>query len=352
MIRTAIIRNIAIVAAGLGLLGGCSRGKGSSDALAKVNGQEITRAEVDKYYYNQIEQSPQKPTEEQATSLRLSILNELINEQILMQRAEKLKLLATNEEVDSKLNEIRAGASQEEFASRLKQRKVTLDDFKRDLKRNLTVDKVLNKEITSKINISDSDITAYYNAHKAEFNLIEPQYRLARILVTTSPETSAGVRGDKAQNEQQARAKIQKIANLLDSGSDFATLAMQYSEDPQTGQNGGDMGFIAQSGLVQTDPATRDAVAKLKPGQYSDIIPLADARSRKVGAFHIVKLIGKEPAGQRELKDPRVQQSIRDRLRNTREQLLKAAYFSVLRDQAKVQNYFAEEVLKNVGTKN
>jgi peptidyl-prolyl cis-trans isomerase SurA len=63
----------------------------------------------------------------------------------------------------------------------------------------------------------------------------------------------------------------------------------------------------------------------------------------------IVKLISKEPAGQRDLNDPRVQQAIRQQLRDRREQLLKAAYYESLRDDAKVTNYYAEEVLKNAG---
>ena len=62
-----------------------------------------------------------------------------------------------------------------------------------------------------------------------------------------------------------------------------------------------------------------------------------------------MKLISKEPAGQRELNDPRVHQAIHDQLVERREQLLKAAYYDVIRDQAKVENYFADEILKNAG---
>ena len=132
--------------------------------------------EVDKYYNNQTADAPQKPSQEQADSLRLSILKQLIDNEILMQRAEKLGLLATDEEINTKLAEIKAPYTQEEFDRRLKDRNLTLDDFKRDLRRSITIDKVMNKEVTSKINISDEDITSYYNEHKAEFNLIEPQY--------------------------------------------------------------------------------------------------------------------------------------------------------------------------------
>ncbi len=145
---------------------------------------KIYRSEVDKYYANQTAGSDQQPTGEQAVSLRLSILNELIETEILMQRAEKLGLLATDEEVDRKLNEIKSPYTAEEFNKRLQDKKISVDDFKRDLRRSLTRDKVLNKEITSRINITDQDVTSYYNQHKAEFNLIEAQYHLAKIMVS------------------------------------------------------------------------------------------------------------------------------------------------------------------------
>ena len=99
----------------------------------------------------------------------------------------------------------------------------------------------MNKEITSKIDIKDSDISGYYNAHKAEFNLIEPQYHLAQIFVTTQPGAQVrNLKNDKAQSEQQARQKIQSLMNRLDSGDDFASVAMNWSEDPETAPNGGD----------------------------------------------------------------------------------------------------------------
>ena len=104
-----------------------------------------------------------------------------------------------------------------------------------------------------------------------------------------------------------------------------------------------------ESALKQADPATRDAVMKLKPGQYTPIIPMVNPANRQVSAYLIVKLIAKEPAGQCDLNDPRVQQAIRQQLRDRREQLLKAAYYESLRDDAKITNYYADEILKNAG---
>jgi peptidyl-prolyl cis-trans isomerase SurA len=326
---------------------GCSGKQGGEDVMASVNGRKITRTEVEKYFENQTAEAPQKPSVEQADSLRLSILRELIDNEILMQRAEKLGLLATDEEVNSKLAEIKAPYTQEEFDKRLKERKLTLDDFKRDLRRSITVDKVLNKEVTSKINITDDDITSYYNQHKAEFNLIEPQYHLAQVLVTTQPNPQ--VKNMKAQNEGDARKKIQMIANRLDSGDDFATVAMNFSEQPETSQNGGDLGFVPESSL-KSDRIAYDAINKLKPGQYTAVLPVADPNSHQIYGYRIVKLISKEAAGQRELRDPRVQQAIREQLRDRREQLLKAAYYETIRDKASVENYFAEEILKKAAT--
>jgi len=339
---------VAILAVAIG--SGCNSGKTGDDVMAKVNGRKITTAEVEKYFRNQTAGAPQQPTDEQADSLKLSILRELIDNEILMQRAEKLGLLATDEEVDKKLNDVKAPYSPEEFTKRLQERNITLDDFKRDLRKSLTVDKVVNKEITSKINVTDQDVANYYNAHKPEFNLIEPQFHLARIIVTPMPNPQVhNLKNDKAQNDADAKKKIQQIMNRLDSGDDFATLAMNYSEDPDTAGNGGDLGFTPQSGLQRTDPSTRDAVLKLKPGQYSGIIPLVNPQNKQVGAYQIVKLISKEPAGQRELNDPRVQQAIHDQLVERREQLLKAAYYDVIRDQAKIDNYYAEQILRKTG---
>ena len=237
--------------------------------------------------------------------------------------------------------------TEEEFQKRLKDRHITLDDLKQELRRSITVDKVLNKEITSRIQVKDSDVTAYYNEHKAKINLIEPQYHVAHILVTTSPGQVRNLKNSKAQNEAEARKKIMEILNRLDSGEDFASVAMNWSEDPDTASNGGDLGNIPESALKSTDPATRDAVLRLKSGQHTQIIPVVVPPAR---GFRVVKLIDKIPAGQRELNDPRVQQFIRDRLRESAEQLRKAAFYEVLRNQAKVQNYFAEVILKQAGT--
>lgn len=333
------------ILAGLAGCSGCGRGASSQDVMAKVNGYKILRSEVDKSYNMQIAGSPQKPTPAEEEALRLNILAQIIRVQLHLQQAEKLGVVATDDEVDSKFNQMKAPYTQEEFQKRLKDQGLTEADAKQEIRRNLTIEKLLNKEIASKVMISDSDIQNYYNQHKAEFNLIEPRYFMATISVGVRPPGQPA--GDKGQNEAQARQKIQMIYNRLESGEDFGMVAAQWSEDANTAHNGGEMEPIPESQLKRTDAATRDAVQKLKPGQYSNIIPVINPETHQTVGYRIVKLIGKEAAGQRDLNDPAVQQWIRNQLRTQREQLLRAAYDEVLRDKAEVHNYYAENIMKS-----
>lgn len=326
---------------------GCSQGGSSQDVMAKVNGYKVLRSEVDKSYNTQITGSPQKPTAAEEEALRLNILDQIIGVQLHLQQAEKQGVVATDDEVDSKFNQMKAPYTQEEFQKKLKDQGMTEADAKQEIRRNLTIEKLLNKEIASKVSISDSDIQNYFNQHKAEFNLIEPRYFMASIQVYVRPPGQPT--GDKGQTDVQARQKIQMIYNRLESGEDFGSVASQWSEDADTAHNGGEMGAVPESQLKNTDPATREAVQKLKPGQYSGIIPMVNPETRQPVGYRIVKLIGKEAAGQRDLNDPAVQQWIRNQLRTQREQLLRAAYDEVLRDKAEIHNYYAENIMKNTG---
>jgi peptidyl-prolyl cis-trans isomerase SurA len=122
---------------------------------------------------------------------------------------------------------------------------------------------------------------------------------------------------------------------------------MNFSEVQNTASNGGDMGFIAESQL-RREPDVFNAVSKLKPGEITDILPVYDSTGpgRRVMGYAIFKLIAREPAGQRGLNDQRVQQAIRQGLHDNHAQLLQNAYFEVLHNEAKIHNYFAEEILK------
>lgn len=330
-------------------LAGCNHTH-NADVMATVNGKAIMKTELEKAYQVQLgdaQQQPQKPTREQADSLRLNVLRQLIDEEIVEQRAAKMNLTASNEEVDAKLAEMKAPYTEDQFNEKLKASNHTLDDVRHDIRRSLTFNKLLSKEIDSKITVTDADVENYYNAHKSEYNLVEAQYHLAQIQVTGAPSNQPGnLQNSKAMNEADAKKKIQALKNRLDSGEDFAALAMNFSERPDTSSSGGDIGFVSES-QMKADPMIFGAITKLKAGQVTDILPLLDAQTRKIAGYAIYKLISREPAGQRQLSDPPVQQSIRQQLHDGRSQLLKSAYLEMLRDQAKVENFYAEQIFKN-----
>jgi peptidyl-prolyl cis-trans isomerase SurA len=154
------------------------------------------------------------------------------------------------------------------------------------------------------------------------------------------------LQNSKATNDVEAKRKIQALKNRLDSGEDFGTIASNFSEQPETATNGGDMGFVGESQL-HADPAIFNAVTKLRAGEMTEILPLLDAQTKKPAGYAIYKLLSREPPGQRDLNDPRVQQAIRQQLQLGRSQLLKAAYLEMVHNEAKVQNFLAEEIFKN-----
>ena len=328
----------------LAAVAGCHRPP-APDVMATVNGKEIMNSDLEKYYKASLGDNPQH-SPESAEIVRLNILRQMIDDEILQQRAAKFNLTASDEDVNAKLTEWKAPYTQEEFDRQLKLRNMTLDDLKRDLRRQLTTTKLLNKEIESKINITDAEIGGYYAAHKSEFNLIEPRYNIARIVVTAAPSAqTTNLQNNKASGDADAKKKIQVLHDKLENGDEFGSVAMNFSEDKDTASNGGDMGFMLES-QVRTDQEVYNAISKLKPGQFTDVYPIVDPQSRRTMGYAIYKLISREPAGQRELSDPRVQQAIHQLLHESHKQLLQSAYFEMLHDDAKVHNYLADQILK------
>jgi len=330
------------------LLAGCNRTR-SVDVVATVNGHAIMRPDMDRMVRQQLAQAQgqQQQTPESEDQLRLSVIKSLIDEEIVAQRAAKMNLTATPAEVDAKVAEMKAPYSEDQFAANVTRAYGTLDNLRHDIRQSLTINKLLNEEINSKVTITDADVTSYFNAHKAEFNLVEPAFHVAVIRVTSIPSPQPGnLQGSKATTDAEAKKKIQALKVRLDSGEDFGAVAANFSEDPSTAPSGGDMGFVPETQL-RADPTIGAALLKLAPGHVTDIFPIVDPQTKKQVGYSIFKLIEREPAGQREISDPVVLQHIRQLLRDGRSQLLKDAYFEMLRDQAKVENFYAEEIFKS-----
>jgi peptidyl-prolyl cis-trans isomerase SurA len=314
-----------------------------ADVWAVVNGKQIMRADVDRAFRSRVNADAPDPSREEALSLKISILDELINSEILIERAAQMNLVATDAEVEDKFTESKSPYTEEEFQKKLKDTALSVDDLKSEIRRQLSIEKLLNREVVAKISITDKDITDFYNQNRAQFNVVEPQYRIAQIVVTPRPDPSVHNRkNDKATNETEARQKAGILQQKLKAGADFSQLAMDYSEDTSS-STGGDLGFIPESALNQSDPVLKKTVLAMRVGESTALIPV------KGGGYRMLKLIARESAGQREISDPQVQQGIRDMLRNRKEQLLRSAYLTDLRDDAHVTNYMAKQVLESAG---
>src|SRR6202166_4267351 len=236
---------LPVVAMALAMGTGCKpKTQPSPDVWAMVNGQEIKRDDVDKYYRTAVNPEGQEPSQEEALTLKLKVLDELINNEILLERAKKLNLEASDGEVEDKFTELKSPYTEDEFQRQLRDRGVSGDDLQRDLRRQLSIQKLLNREVVAKISITDQDVADFYNANKAQFNVAEPQFRIAQIVVTPRKEPQIRNRkNDDATNEAEAQRKVKMLMDRLNSGADFAQLAMDYSEDMNSAATGGDMGY-------------------------------------------------------------------------------------------------------------
>jgi peptidyl-prolyl cis-trans isomerase SurA len=323
---------------------GCNKpSQHAADTWATVNGKDIKRDDVEKYYRTRVNPEGPAPSQEEALSLKLNVLDELINNEILIEKAKKLNLEASDGEVEDKFTELKSPYTEDEFQKQLRERGVSVDDLKRDLRRQLSIQKLLNREVLSKISITDQDVSDFYNGNKAQFNVAEPQYRLAQIVVTPRKEPQIRNRkNDDATNDAEAQRKVKMLVDRLNSGADFGQLAMDYSEDMNSAATGGDLGYVPESALNQSDPQLKKIVLELKSGQVSAPIQLKDG-------VRILKLITRESPGLRGLADQSVQQTIRDTLRNRKEQLLRSAYLATVRDDARVSNYLAQQVIETSG---
>ncbi len=307
-----------------------------------VDGTPINRQEVERQFRNRQSTDAEPGDAEQALGLKLNILNELINNQILLAHAASAGISVSEAEVDQKLTQLEAPYSKEDFDRNLNAQGLNRDELRRQVRENLIVSKLVNKDIASQVTVTDAEIAEYYERNKARFNVPETTFHLAQIEVTPAPTPEVrNLKNDDAKNPAAAERKIQAIYAQLRAGGDFAKLAQAYSEDPRTSVGGGDLGYIPISALDR-NPTLKQAVSSLKAGEISGII-------RTPAGFHIVKVLEREERGQHTLNEPTIKNGIRQTLANEKEEVLRAAYIENLRNRAKVENFLAEQVAASRG---
>ncbi len=313
----------------------------SQDVWAVVDGREIRRGEVEMAYRRTL-QPDQGISEDEATTAKLRLLDQVIAQDIMLAKGNELKIVLPESELDTAFNEVKNHIPDDAFTKELATRNLTAADMREALRRDLITQKVIEQEVTSKITVTDQDINAFFQANKAQFNLTEDAFHIAQIVVT--PTKDAGINnrtGDDATTVEAAATKAKMLMDRLKSGTPFNVLAMDYSEEPQSAPQGGDVGLVPLSALLQAAPQLRDAVLKAQPGAVTLV--------SMDGGHLVVALVAKQAAGQRDLSMPEVRDGITATLRGHREQLLRTAYLEAARDKATVVNHMARRIVESQG---
>jgi len=161
---------------------GCGKGSHDPAVVARVNGRNILQADVDRQFRLQTQAMPQKPSGDAANLLKLDILRQLIVEEIMLQKAEELKLQLADSEVEAELASLKGNATPEEFKKTIAQRGWNEEDLRKEIRRNLTMQKLAQSQLSSKTQLSPEEISRYYEENKNRFYVQELEYHIGQIV--------------------------------------------------------------------------------------------------------------------------------------------------------------------------
>lgn len=262
MTKVRFIRSCLLVV----LIGMTGCGVFGRDYAAIVNGEKIPIQDFEdrlKVRMALMENASALGSEDKMR-IRKEFLNELIDEKILLTRARALGLSVSTDELNKRLEEIKADYP--EGLEKIFPKSKDFNSWKEDLKKRMLLEKLVEKDVNSAVTVTDAEALVHYKANK-EYRTSEERVRLSQILL-------------------QDRAMAEEALKRLKAGADFAALAKEVSSGPESSR-GGDMGYFSRGVL----PENMDAeVFKLRPGQISGIV-------ESPYGFHIFKLEKKEKAG-------------------------------------------------------
>ena len=317
-----------------------SADKPALEVAAKVGSKEIALKQVDSTIKQQLDAGGggTSMTPAELVAARLSVLDNLIQEEALFQKAQKETLVPDDTKVNQEVQKRKqsANVTEDQYQNQIKEAGFTEEEVREKIRRELAINALRERERTRVSAPTDAEIEKYYNDHKAEF-VAERGADISMIVV--SPANNGGEAG--------AEQKIKGIYEQLRGNTDFATIAAQKSEDQASALRGGRLGFASEAGLRQTFPSRPEIVAKLmsmNEGQYTEPI-----RDNLAGAWYIFKLNRKQEQPQNlTLNDVRA--DIINTITQQRQQVLLNALVLVTLSETSVKNYLAERIVQNPQT--
>lgn len=330
------------------MMAGCSgtadgpgAGADPNETAATVNGKPIKMEEVERAIKQQAQGQENRLSPLELAAGRLQILQSLIEQEVMYQKAEAESTVPTDEEVNGEFNKRRtaSGLSQEQFDAKMKEIGETEASARLSIKKALAIQK-LNDKITGKIEPpKDNEIAQFYNNNPEAFK----NKRGAQLGAIVIDPADSG-QGDVTRNDLEAQAKAKEIGTRVMQGADFATVAREASEESNTRMQGGDWRYFTEEQMKQAfgDGFADAVMTKMQNGQiFPQLIPFE-------GRYLIVKLQRKQETDEdRTLETPGVRQEITDYLINSRKQLLAASYQAIAMNEAKIENFLAKKVVSN-----
>lgn len=311
-----------------------------NETAAKVNGKVITMEEVDRAVKQQAQGQESKLSPLELAGARLQVLQSLVEQEVMFQKAEKENMVPTEDEVTVEINKrkVESRLSVEEFDKQMKQAGLDEKSFRDGIKKGIATQKLIDK-VTGRIETpKDSEIESFFKGNPEMF-VKKRGVRLAAIVIDP---TDSG-QGDTTRNAVEADQKIKEIlAKVQQPASDFASLAREYSEDANKLQ-GGDMGYLSEEDLKQNYPQL--AAGFMNPqftvGQITNVVPI----NGKGYIFKLQERIEKEET--LTLESPEVRPQINKLLVDNRKQLLAASFQAIAMNEAKIENFLAKKVVDN-----
>ena len=314
----------------------------NSEAVAKVGSREITLKQVDSAIKQQLDQAggnTLSPAE--LVAARLAALDNLIQEEALFQRAQRDNLVPDDNKVNQEIQRRKQAANltEDQFQQQIKAAGLSEDEVREKIRRELAISALRDAQNARVAQPTTAEIEKYYGEHQGEFRA-ERGVDLA--VIATDPQNNGAA--DDAIGEAQAEQKIKSIYEQLRSGSDFATIASQRSEDSQSALRGGSLGFASEDQLKQIFPTRPELASQLmtmSAGQYTP--PIKDNVSNR---WYIIK-VNQKVEQPRNLSLDDVRANITNGITQQRQGILFNALVANALNEAGVKNFLAERIVQN-----